>query len=319
VPKLEPRAVLVLGLGLLAFVVPILPAIAALGLSGTARRKTRGSHGRRSGDKLITAGIVLAVVSLVATALLAVGLFVVFRHDIARSLFVRTYLNWKFLTDSFPAVRRGFWVNVRLFMVAEVVVLAWGLIVAVVRGLPGPAAAPLRWVAIAYIDVFRGLPALLTIYLIGFGAPIAHVPWLGNQSLFVRGTVALTLVYGAYVAEVYRAGIESVHWSQRAAARSLGLSSWQTMVHVVLPQAVRRVVPPLMNDFIGLQKDTSLLNVIGVNEGFRVATTYAGVKFNPSSIVGLGACFVLITIPMTRLTDYLLLRSGAKMRAEGRA
>jgi polar amino acid transport system permease protein len=309
----------VLALGLLAFVVPVLPAIGALGFASTARRKTRGSHGRRTGDGLITAGIVLAIVSLVAVVVISVVLLVVFRHDIGRSLFFRTYLSWKYLTDSFPAVRRGFLVNVKLFLVAEMLVLAWGLLVAVLRGLPGAAAAPLRWLAIAYIDVFRGLPALLTIYLIGFGAPIAHVPWLGNQSLFVRGTVALTLVYGAYVAEVYRAGIESVHWSQRAAARSLGLSSWQTMVHVVLPQAVRRVVPPLMNDFIGLQKDTSLVNVIGVNEGFRVATTYAGVKFNPSSIVGLGACFVLITIPMTRFTDFLLRRSGAKMVAEGRA
>src|ERR1700674_1987766 len=192
-PTLEPRAVVVLALGVLGFVVPILPAIGALGYASTARRKTRGSHGRRTGDGLITAGIVLAGASLGVTVLVAVGLLVVFRPDIGHSLFFRTYLSWKFLTDSFPAVRRGFLANVKLFLVAEVVVLAWGLLVAVLRGLPGAAATPLRWLAIAYIDVFRGLPALLTIYLIGFGAPIAHVPWLGNQSLFVRGTVALTL------------------------------------------------------------------------------------------------------------------------------
>jgi len=127
--------------------------------------------------------------------------------------------------------------------------------------------------------------------------------------------LAITLVYGAYVAEVYRAGIESVHWSQPAAARGLGLSQGQALRFVVIPQAVRRVIPPLMNDFIGLQKDTALINVLGVLEGFNRARIYAGNNFNLSSVVGLGFCFVVVTIPMTRLTDYLIKRDQRRLQA----
>ncbi len=225
----------------------------------------------------------------------------------------QTFFNWKFLTDSFPTVLKGFWVNVKLFMVAEALVLVWGMAVALVRSLPGRAATPARWLAIAYVDLFRGLPALVTIYLIGFGLPLSGLPIVSKMTLFQLGVVALTLVYGAYVAEVYRAGIESVHWSQTAAARSLGLTHRQTMRFVIVPQAVRRVVPPLLNDFIGLQKDTALVSVIGLLEGFTRARIYSGNKFNLSPMVGLGLCFVVITIPMTRLTDYLLKRDLHRM------
>ncbi len=196
------------------------------------------------------------------------------------------------------------------------------------RQLPGRAAAPLRWLAIVYVDVFRGLPAIVTIYLVVFGLPLTDLPIISDienvdfvvwgiqiDQLFILGVIALTLVYGAYVAEVYRSGIESVHWSQSAAARGLGLSEGQTLRHVVMPQAVRRVIPPLMNDFIGLQKDTALLNVAGVLEGFNVARIYAGNNFNLSSVMGLGLCFLVITIPMTRLTDYLVKRDQNRMQA----
>ena len=208
--------------------------------------------------------------------------------------------------------------------------LIWGLIVATVRHLPGRTAAPLRWLAIAYVDVFRGLPAIITIYLIVFGLPLTQLPivsdtadidftFLGVQidQLVVLGILSLTLVYGAYVAEVYRSGIESIHWSQRAAARGLGLSEGQSMRYVVVPQAVRRVIPPLMNDFIGLQKDTALLNIAGVLEGFNVARIYAGNNFNLSSVTGLGILFLIVTIPMTRLTDYLVKRDQQRMMAGG--
>jgi len=186
----------------------------------------------------------------------------------------------------------------------------------------------LRWLAIIYVDVFRGLPAIVTIYLVVFGLPLTDLPIISDienvdfvvwgiqiDQLFILGVIALTLVYGAYVAEVYRSGIESVHWSQSAAARGLGLSEGQTLRHVVMPQAVRRVIPPLMNDFIGLQKDTALLNVAGVLEGFNVARIYAGNNFNLSSVMGLGICFLVITIPMTRLTDYLVKRDQNRMQA----
>jgi polar amino acid transport system permease protein len=241
----------------------------------------------------------------------------------------RTLFDGHFIADSFPSVLEGFWLNVQIFMVAEVLVLFWGLALALMRSTPGKAATPLRWFSTAYVDLFRGLPAIVTIYLIGFGLPQA-LPTLFNDnpvneflfgsrqiSLFQLGVIALTLVYGAYVAEVFRSGIESVHWSQTAAARSLGLQHGQTMRFVVVPQAVRKVVPPLLNDFIGLQKDTSLISVIGALEGFSRARIYAGNKFNLSSVVGFGICFLVITIPLTRFTDWLVERDQRRMRANG--
>jgi polar amino acid transport system permease protein len=244
--------------------------------------------------------------------------------DVQQSLF-----NWHHITGSFHLVIKGFWLNVQIFVVAEVLVLFWGLALALMRTTPGRAATPLRWFAIAYVDLFRGLPAIVTIYLVGFGLPQAlpdlfnHNPvnafLFGSEqiSLFQLGVISLTLVYGAYVAEVVRSGIESIHWSQTAAARSLGLSHGETMRNVIVPQAVRRVVPPLLNDFIGLQKDTALVSVIGALEGFNEAKIYAGNYFNLSSVVGLGICFVVITIPLTRFTDWLVERDQRRMRANG--
>ncbi|MSV41653.1 MAG: ABC transporter permease subunit [Actinobacteria bacterium] len=239
-----------------------------------------------------------------------------------------TFFSWENISSSFPLVLEGFKLNIAVFIVAEFCVLIWALVIVVMRQLPGRAAAPLRWLAIIYVDVFRGLPAIVTIYLVVFGLPLTDLPIISDienvnfvvwgiqiDQLFILGVIALTLVYGAYVAEVYRSGIESVHWSQSAAARGLGLSEGQTLRHVVMPQAVRRVIPPLMNDFIGLQKDTALLNVAGVLEGFNVARIYAGNNFNLSSVMGLGICFLVITIPMTRLTDYLVKRDQNRMQA----
>jgi polar amino acid transport system permease protein len=178
---------------------------------------------------------------------------------------------------------------------------------------------PVRWLTVGYIDLFRATPGLVLIYMVGFGIPIAQVPWFSDWSQYQLAALALTLLYGAYVAEVYRAGIESVHWSQTAAARSLGLSHGKTMRFVILPQAIRRVIPPLLNDFIGLQKDTAFIGIIGVLDGFRRAQIYAGNKFNLTSFTGLALCYVVITIPMTRLTDRLLKRDQQRMRAGRRA
>jgi polar amino acid transport system permease protein len=229
--------------------------------------------------------------------------------------FVNTFLNWGHFSQSLPGVVKGFMTNLSLMVVAELCVLVWGLALALLRSSRSRAIAPVRWLAIGYIDLFRALPGLIVVYTVGFGMPIAGVPWISHWSLFQLAVLALTLVYGAYVAEVYRAGIESIHWSQTAAARSLGLSQGKTMRFVVLPQAVRRVVPPLLNDFIGLQKDTAFIGIIGVLDGFRRAQIYAGTKFNLSSFTGLALCFVVITIPMTRLTDYLLKRDQQRMAA----
>ena len=229
--------------------------------------------------------------------------------------FFHQFFDWADLRDSFPLIWKGFRVNVELFMVAEAFVLVWALALALARNLPGRAARPLRWAAIIYIDFFRGIPAIVLIFIVGFGVPKTNLPIVSSFSLFQLGALALTLLYGAYVAEVYRAGIESVHWSQSAAARSLGLSQTKTMRFVVLPQAVRRVIPPLLNDFISLQKDSALIGVLGLQDGFRKAQIYSGQHFNATPYVGLALCFIVITIPLTRVTDYLLKRDQQKMRA----
>jgi polar amino acid transport system permease protein len=227
--------------------------------------------------------------------------------------------NWRYPLGHTGDLLRGFWLNIKIFTVAEAIVLVWALLVAVVRLIPGRAGAPLRWLAIAYTDLFRGIPALLVIYLVVFGFPLAQVPLFSNLSrdaqLFWLAVFALSLTYGAYVSEVYRAGLESIHWSQTAAARSLGLTHIQTLRYVVVPQAVRRIIPPLLNDFIGLQKDTALVSVVGVLEIVNRATILKGTYFNLSFVTGAAVAFLIITIPLTRLTDYLIRRDQARMRA----
>lgn len=219
------------------------------------------------------------------------------------------FLDLEVLQASLPKIVRAFAVNVRLFLLAELLILVLGLLVALLRGLPGPAFFPLRLLATAYVDLFRALPGVLVIYLLGFG-----IPALGLRGLpvdpFVYGVAALTLIYTAYVAEVYRAGIESVDPGQRAAALSLGLSRVQALRLVILPQAVRRVVPPLLNDFIGLQKDTALVSTIGVVEIFRQSYIEQAGRFNFTPYLGTALVFVLVTLPLARLTDHLL-RRGA--------
>jgi polar amino acid transport system permease protein len=231
------------------------------------------------------------------------------------------YLNWNAIDEFLPKLWKGFWVNIKVFMIAEVLVLIWGLIVALARVFPGKPGAPVRFLAIAYIDLFRGFPAIITIYLVVLGMGAADLPPYSaldrQDKLFWLSVTALVLVYGAYVAEVYRAGLESIHWSQTAAARSLGLSYAQTMRFVVTPQAVRRIIPPLLNDFIGLQKDTALLSVIGVLEVLNRARTTSNRVFSLSPNLAAGVAFVLITIPLARFTDWLVARDQARMRAGG--
>jgi polar amino acid transport system permease protein len=228
---------------------------------------------------------------------------------------VEQFLSWENISGSLPLVLHGFLVNLEMMVVAEAAVLVWALLLALARVAPGGWAAPLRVLSVGYVDFFRGVPLLLVFFLVGFGLPQTSLPGFSGMSLFALSVISLTLVYGAYVAEVYRAGIESVHPSQVAAGRSLGLSYAKTMRFVVLPQAVRRVVPPLLNDFVGLQKDTALAGVIGVLDGFKQASIYAGNHFNVSSLVGLSCCFVAITIPLARFTDRLLRRDAARRRA----
>ncbi len=219
------------------------------------------------------------------------------------------------LRRSLPQVAGGFLRNVQLMLIAEVLILALGLLLAVVRLLPGPVFFPLRMVAVGYIDLFRGIPLILVLFMVGFGLPGLQLQVISTRSIFVYGVISLVLVYSAYVAEVYRAGIESVHRSQMAAARSLGLNRWQAMRFVVLPQAIRRVVPPLLNDFIGLQKDTALVSVIGVVEAAREGQAYGAQYFNYAGYVVAAALFVLITIPLARFTDLLIARDRRRRQA----
>ncbi len=216
---------------------------------------------------------------------------------------------------SMPDVWAGFQVNLKMMVVAEVLVLVLALAVAVVRGLPGRGAKPFRALAIVYTDVFRGTPLILVAFLVGFGLPGLQLRWVSDRSNFVYGIAALTLVYTAYVTEVYRAGIESVHPSQRMAARSLGLTYWQAMRHVVIPQAVRRVIPPLLNDFVGLQKDTALVVVIGVAEAAQQAQNYSQQYFNFTSYVVAAVFFIFLTIPLARFTDHLIALRELRERA----
>jgi polar amino acid transport system permease protein len=205
-------------------------------------------------------------------------------------------------------------VNVKLFGVAEAIILPAALLLAVLRSLPGPVFFPIRALAIAYADLFRGIPTILVIFMLGFGMPALGVAWIPS-SQFLWAVVALTLVYTAYVSEVYRAGIESVHPSQDAAARSLGLTRGQSLRHVVLPQAVRRVIPPLLNDFIGLQKDTALVGALGVVEAFRMTQINQAATFNGTYYLVAATLFVAITIPLARFTDWLVARDRRRQQA----
>ena len=204
--------------------------------------------------------------------------------------------------------------NVKLFCIAEVIILPAALLLAVLRSLPGPVFFPIRALAIVYADLFRGIPTILVIFMLGFGMPALGLEWVPDSQFF-WAVVALVLVYTAYVSEVYRAGIESVHPSQAAAARSLGLTHAQSLRHVVLPQAVRRVIPPLLNDFIGLQKDTALVGALGVVEAFRQSQIDQAATFNGTYYLVAATLFVAITIPLARFTDWLVARDRKRQQA----
>jgi polar amino acid transport system permease protein len=213
-----------------------------------------------------------------------------------------TFFDWSQAKAAAPEVLEGFWLNVRLFLLAEPLILVLGLAVAALRVTSSPLLAPMRLVAVGYTDLFRGLPTVLVVFLVCFGVPALSLQGV-TSSLFWLALVALVLSYGAYVAEVFRAGIESVHPSQVASATALGLTHGQIMRHVVLPQAVRRVMPPLLNDFISLQKDTALVAVVGLSDALGTAADTANFTFNFTPYLVAAALFVALTIPLARFTD----------------
>ena len=230
----------------------------------------------------------------------------------------QSFLDPEVFADSLPDVVEAFWVNIRLFLLAELLILGFGLLLAVVRSLPGPVLFPLRVLATLYVDVFRAIPGLLIIYVLGFGIPGLGIDGVPNDPFF-WAVVTLTLVYSAYVSEVFRAGIESVHPSQDAAARSLGLSQLQSLRYVVIPQAFRRVIPPVLNDFIGLQKDTVLVSLIGVVEIFRTAQIKAAANFNFTPFLAVALVFLVVTLPLSRLTEWLVIRQRRRQQGGGGA
>src|SRR5438067_7765706 len=215
-----------------------------------------------------------------------------------------------------PQVWDGFQTNIKLMVIAELLVLFFALVVALTRGLPGRGTFPLRALAVGYTDFFRGSPLILVAYVWRLGVPDLYSAVISNRSLLTYGIIALTLVYTAYVTGVYRAGIESVHPSQRMAARSLGLTYAQTMRHVILPQAIRRVVPPLLNDFIGLQKDTAIITVIGVTDALAQAGFYSNDFFSYAGYMAAAFFFVILTIPFARFTDHLVKERERRERAQ---
>ncbi|WP_177181576.1 amino acid ABC transporter permease [Streptomyces sp. TLI_105] len=225
------------------------------------------------------------------------------------------FLDGAELRAAFPELLRGFWLNIQMFLIAEVLILVLGLLIALVRVTKAPGLQPLRLAATVYVDVFRGVPTLLLVFLVGFGLPALQLQGTPSEP-WVLGVIALVLSYAAYVGEVLRAGLNSVHPAQRNAARALGLNGRQTLRHVILPQAVRNVLPPLLNDFIALQKDTALVAVLGPLEVLRAAQIKADYDFNYTPYLGAAVLFIAVTIPLTRFADRLQRRAAQRTWAE---
>jgi polar amino acid transport system permease protein len=275
----------------------------------------RRGGGSRRGVALSTTSTIVVIAAIAALFWLAPG-----SANVRHTFFNPTDMWQSFIGNpkkGYYSVGEAIWLNIRMFLVAEVLILILALAIAVIRQTTGPVMLPLRLVATVYVDICRGVPTLLLIFAIGFGVPALELQVISTQSAAVYGVAALVISYSAYVSEVYRAGINSVHRSQVAAARSLGLSEWTAMRHVILPQAIRNIIPPLLNDFISLQKDTALVAVLGAIEANRAAEIYADTTFNYSSYVVAAILFLILTIPLARLTDRLIARDRARRLAGG--
>jgi len=270
------------------------------------RRAERAAVKRRRDRR----GLAIAVVS---TVVVIGGLTALVLTSSGWPAVKETFFDATIFKDSFPDIAKAFWLDIRVFLIVEVAVLVLGLAVALIRATTLPAMFPLRVLAVLYADVFRGIPTILLVYLVGFGVPAlaqadadggsSSLSWLPTEPV-VLGAIALTLSYGAYVSEVYRAGLRSVHPGQRQAALAVGLTERQAMRHVVIPQAVRNVGPPLLNDFISLQKDVALIAVIGVTaEAFRTAQIIQASDFNYTPLLAVALLYLVITIPLARMLD----------------
>jgi polar amino acid transport system permease protein len=282
------------------------------GRIGTPGRAHMGGQGHR--------GLAISLTSsFVVLGVLALFLFAAPGSAKARHAFLSPSHMWQALIGNQalgePSVGTALLINIKMFLIAEVLILAFALVIAVVRQSRGPALLPLRLLATAYVDIFRGVPLILVIYAIGFGLPALYLKVVSTQSAVTYAILALVLSYSAYVSEVYRAGLNSVHQGQVSAARSLGLSEWHSMRYVILPQAIRTILPALLNDFISLQKDTALASVLAVIEANEAANLYSSASFNYSGYVVAAALFLILTIPLARFTDRLIARDRARRLA----
>jgi polar amino acid transport system permease protein len=265
---------------------------AALPIDRRAAREAARRRRARRDTAIATVSTIVVIGALVAAIVTSQGWPTV----------KETFFSWESLKASFPDVLKGFWLDVRLFVIVELVVLVVGLAIALARTSRAPALAPLRLLGAVFVDVLRGVPTILVVSLIGFGVPALELSGVPSDPILLGGA-ALALSYSAYVAEVYRAGIDSIHPSQRAAALALGLTGRQALRHVVLPQAVRRVVPPLLNDFISLQKDVALVSILGPLEAFRVAQIQASSNFEYTPLVCAALLYLCVTVPLARIVD----------------
>ena len=272
-----------------------------------ARRSARRSINRR--NTIIAAGSSLFVLGSLAALVVTSPGWISLRD---------TFFKWAYGVEIFPKILLGFMTNAALTLIAGSAVAIFGLALALIRTSRAPALLPFRILATAYVDIFRGIPMLLVILLVGFGIPALQIPGVTNDVL-ILGTIAVIVTYSAYVAEVIRSGILTVHPSQRSAARSLGLGHRQTMRYVVLPQALRRVTPPLLNDLVALIKDTGLVSILGVTDAIRAAQIQTAKTFNYTPYVMAALVFLAVTIPLTRWTDRALRRSLDSQNAQGQA
>ena len=275
-------------------------AAEATGARRAAREAAKRSRARR-GQAIAAISSIVVLGGLAALALTSPGW-----PDVRD-----TFFSWSAFKSAFPTVLSGFWLDVRMFLIVEAVVLVLGLIIALVRTSRSPALFPLRLLAAVFVDVFRGIPTILLVYLVGFGIPALQLSGLPTDPI-VLGEIALSLSYGAYVAEVYRAGIASVHRGQRDAALAIGLTEGQALRHVIIPQGVRRVGPPLLNDFIALQKDVALVSILGPQEAFRAAQIISAQTFNYTPFIAAAVLYLAVTVPLARIVDRLGVHGVAK-------
>jgi polar amino acid transport system permease protein len=256
------------------------------------------------------------LIAALSTFIVLAGLITLLVTSPGWDIVKKTFFDLDYGREVFPTVIKGIFLNIKLTIIGSICIGAIALLLAILRTTRSAALTPFRLLATAYVDIFRGIPLLLVIFLIGFGVPALGLKGL-TSNVTILGTAAVVITYSAYVAEVIRSGILSIHPSQRAAARSLGLTHAQSMRHIVLPQALRRVVPPLLNDFVALLKDTGLVSILGVIDAIRAAQINASRTFNYTPYVVAALLFLCITIPLTRYTDRALRNTYARQNSEG--